>query len=80
MWDDPERPLSGCWNCWLAPGHPEGETREEFTSRYAARSGMTIERLGELNQEARPCDCGDEQCRGWQMVTSLKGHPEGESD
>lgn len=46
-------------------------TKEQFVAAYAQRSGMTVERLRELNQEVRPCDCGDEQCQGWQLVTSL---------
>jgi hypothetical protein len=54
-------------------------TKQDFIARFAARSGMTVERLGELNQEARPCDCGEADCHGWQMVTWLS-QPEGESN
>ncbi len=42
----------------------------KFEEGYAARSGTTIARLKELGREARPCDCGDERCEGWQMVNA----------
>jgi hypothetical protein len=43
-------------------------TKDEFEQAYAKRSGITLEQLREINREARPCDCGDELCQGWQMV------------
>lgn len=43
-------------------------TRDEFAKAYADRSGLTVESLRELGREARPCDCGEEGCEGWQMV------------
>lgn len=44
-------------------------TAEEFERAYAERSGMTVERLRELGQTVRPCDCGWDGCEGWQMVS-----------
>lgn len=44
-------------------------TKEQFESWYAANSGMTVEELHSLGEHAHPCDCEDEQCRGWQMVS-----------
>ncbi|HKZ77718.1 MAG TPA: hypothetical protein VJ124_05290 [Pyrinomonadaceae bacterium] len=43
-------------------------TRKEFEQGYAERSGVTVEWLHEQNQHAIPCDCGDDLCKGWQMV------------
>jgi hypothetical protein len=43
-------------------------TREEFENGYAERSGVTVEWLKEHGREARPCDCGEEGCEGWQMA------------
>ena len=36
---------------------------------YASRSGVTVEWLKEQGFHAEPCDCGDETCQGWQMVS-----------
>jgi hypothetical protein len=44
-------------------------TAAEFEQQYAERSNMTIEQLREWREPA-PCDCGDELCRGWQMVSA----------
>ena len=46
-----------------------GETREQFFAGYASRSGVTVEWLKEQGFHAEPCDCGDETCQGWQMVS-----------
>jgi hypothetical protein len=43
-------------------------TRDEFAKGYAARSGKTIEWLKEHGREARSCDCGEDDCPGWQMA------------
>lgn len=43
-------------------------TAEQFAYAYAQRSGVTVEWLKEHGREARPCNCGDEQCEGWQMA------------
>ena len=42
--------------------------REDFESGYAKRSGTTVEWLQKHGREARPCDCGWEECEGWQMA------------
>lgn len=51
-------------------------TEEEFEKRYAEGSDITVERLHELGQFAVPCDCGDETCEGWAMVSRriIKDH------
>jgi hypothetical protein len=43
-------------------------TEEEFADAYAKRSGVTVEWLREHGREARPCDCGEDGCDGWQMA------------
>ena len=43
-------------------------TREQFEDAYANRSGVTVEWLKQHGREARPCNCGDELCEGWQMA------------
>ena len=43
-------------------------TAEEFAEQYAARSGTTIAVLQAHGREARPCDCGEDGCEGWQMA------------
>lgn len=44
-------------------------TREEFEQAYAQRSGVTVEWLHEHDRRAYPCDCGEEGCEGWQMLS-----------
>ena len=43
-------------------------TKDEFEEGYAKRSGVTIETLHGMGLFAAPCDCGEEECRGWQMA------------
>jgi hypothetical protein len=43
---------------------------EQFEREYAERAGVTVERLRQLGRMVRPCDCGDEICEGWQMVSA----------
>lgn len=43
-------------------------TRKQFEEAYASRSGVTVKWLKQHGREARPCDCGDEMCEGWQMA------------
>ena len=45
------------------------ETKEQFLEGYAARSGISVEKLT-IEQTPFPCDCGDPLCRGWQMVSN----------
>lgn len=42
---------------------------ERFAEQYAARSGVTVETLRQLGQEARPCVCEEADCPGWQMAS-----------
>ena len=46
-------------------------TLAEFEQGYAERSGMTVAKLHELGQHGEPCDCGEEGCHGWKMVSDL---------
>lgn len=45
-------------------------TAEEFERRYAAASGITVERLRELGRIVAPCDCGESICEGWQSTSA----------
>ena len=51
-------------------------TEDQFEKRYAKKSKMTIKQLHKLGLFAVPCDCGDDICEGWVMITreNLKGH------
>jgi hypothetical protein len=44
-------------------------TLDEFEAAYAANSGITVEQLHRLGRHAAPCDCGDDMCVGWQMIS-----------
>lgn len=46
-----------------------GMTKEEFELEYARKSGMLVTQLDCLGLHAEPCDCRDESCHGWQMVS-----------
>ena len=43
-------------------------TREQFATAYAALTGVTVEQLRAYGREPRPCDCGEDGCKGWQMA------------
>lgn len=45
-------------------------TKEEFELQYVKNSGVTVEWLREHGRVAKPCDCGDPSCQGWQMARS----------
>ncbi len=47
-----------------------GMTADEFEAAYAKRSGLTVERLRALGRVVRPCDCGSEDCQGWQSISA----------
>jgi len=53
-------------------------TEDQFEKRYAKKSGITIKKLHRLGLFAVPCDCGDDKCEGWAMITkkNLKDHIE----
>ena len=41
-------------------------TREEFTAQYEKHSRMTDGQALDLGLRAHPCDCGLDNCKGWQ--------------
>lgn len=45
-------------------------TREQFESQYAYNSRTTVQWLHQHGRRAEPCNCGDKQCQGWQMISS----------
>lgn len=45
-------------------------TAEEFEKQYAARAGVTVERLRELGRVVRRCYCDWPECEGWQSVNA----------
>lgn len=57
-----------CQTVLMPPERGKRETAEEFMAGYAKRSGVTVEWLKE-RMTVRPCDCGEEGCEGWQMVS-----------
>ena len=46
-------------------------TKEEFENGYAERSGLSVSVLRLMGLYARPCDCRDEICKGWKMLTNI---------
>ena len=48
-------------------------TKEEFEQGYAEASGVTVEWLQRMGQEAHPCDCDYHGCKGWKMVSKEAG-------
>lgn len=49
-----------------------GITAAAFEARYAARSGITVERLRALGRVVLPCSCGEEGCEGWQSISEAR--------
>lgn len=45
-------------------------TAEEFERGYAERSKVSVEWLREHDMIVAPCDCEEDDCRGWQMVNA----------
>jgi len=50
-------------------------TREEFIKGYYDRSGIAASerrpdgfQIGSHRRVAVPCDCGEDDCQGWQMM------------
>lgn len=43
--------------------------KEDFVRGYAQRSGVTPERLYELGRRPQPCNCGEDGCEKWQMIS-----------
>lgn len=44
-------------------------TKTAFERAYAARSSMTVDQLRSRGRVVRPCDCGSEDCEGWQNMS-----------
>ena len=72
------------WKPWILgyepwdPGCEPPVTREEFIEAYADRcgeGGVTVGRradgitFGDRKRVALPCRCGEENCRGWAMIS-----------
>ena len=53
-------------------------TQSEFIKSYCENSNITEERLNELGQFAVLCECEDDSCPGWCMVSkrTIKDHVE----
>lgn len=53
-------------------GDPHGAlmTKYEFECDYAIRSGVTLDWLHQNGMMAVECDCGEQGCRGWKMISS----------
>ncbi len=47
-------------------------TAEDFYIDYAKGSGIPIEKLKVCGLVAHPCDCGEDSCKGYKMVTPLE--------
>jgi hypothetical protein len=47
-------------------------SKEQFEKDYATGLGKTVEQIREQGLKAEPCDCEDESCRGWQMVSAYE--------
>ncbi|HET8695761.1 MAG TPA: hypothetical protein VFM33_13900 [Aquabacterium sp.] len=52
-------------------------TKDEFIKGYAERSRATVAEVM-TGMVALPCDCGDDHCQGWAMVSNtpraIKSH------
>ncbi len=44
-------------------------TKEQWLDRYAKRSRMSVAELRLLGQDAYPCQCGEDDCEGWQCLS-----------
>lgn len=49
-------------------GAPEKITRAEFERGYAERSRLSFDEFHRY-LKALPCDCGEEDCEGWQAIS-----------
>ena len=45
-------------------------TKRDFEKQYAKNSGISVEEFHQLGLFAEECDCGDDDCLGWQMEKS----------
>lgn len=44
-------------------------SQSEFIKQYCEKSGSNELSLNKLNLFAMPCDCGNERCEWWGMIT-----------
>ena len=44
-------------------------TQTEFINQYCERSNITEKALNTLGRFAMPCDCKEEGCKGWAMIS-----------
>ena len=44
-------------------------TKEEFIRYYAAHSALTLEELWRIGRRPQRCQCGEDICQGWQMIS-----------
>lgn len=51
-------------------------TADEFEQQYAARSKVTVEELRALGRIVLPCDCGEDDCEGWQSISRDRAEEE----
>ena len=51
-------------------------TQSEFIKIYCKNSNITEKRLNDLGQFAIKCECGDEDCPRWAMISkeNIKSH------
>lgn len=49
-------------------------TKDEFERQYAERSGTTVDFLRSIGRLAEPCNCGEDECQGWQMAHREEWH------
>lgn len=47
----------------------DGTSLQAFVQGYAQRSNLTVATLFVSGYRAYPCDCGDEGCEGFQMLS-----------
>jgi hypothetical protein len=53
-------------------------TKDDFEKQYAEKSNVTVEWLHENHQGAIPCECGEDGCKGWQMVNLINKRMKGD--
>lgn len=61
-----------------APAVPRIETAEAFWDYYTAHRGIARELLEAYGRRPAPCDCGQAQCTGWQMLYKTDRHNYGD--
>lgn len=44
-------------------------TKEDFIEEYAKKSRMSVYALEKIGLDAVRCDCDEQGCKGWKMVS-----------